>query len=75
MSRYRITQWLDTSLESLAQEQARILYGVQERRDGLWGHLHDGGEPCLFDNLDDAEAFIDTMRLADRNVPSEEPSP
>jgi hypothetical protein len=69
---YRMSQWLDTSPESLAQKSANIFYGVQERRDGRWGHLHDDGEPCLFDNIDECGMFIDLLRLADRESPPSE---
>lgn len=66
---YQMTQWLDTtSHESLAQEHARILYGVREHREGRWGHLHENGEPCLFEDRDEAGMFIDFLIYADQDA-------
>lgn len=67
MPRYRMSQWLDTSPESLARPQARILYGVQARSAdfSLWCHVHDAGEVCLFDDMEECGMFIDLLRLSD----------
>jgi len=64
---YRVSMWLDTSPESLAQEQARIFYGVQARVPDTpaWRHLHTEGEPCLFDTPEEASMFIDLLLLDD----------
>jgi ligand-binding SRPBCC domain-containing protein len=66
--KYRGATWLDTSPESLRRDQARILYGVQIKMPGFtgWRHLHDDGEPCLFEDEDDRSMFIDLLRLSDR---------
>jgi hypothetical protein len=69
LPQYRGVCWLDTSPESLARDQAHILHGVQCKMPSFtgWRHLHDNGEPCLFESEDERSMFIELLRLSDRD--------
>lgn len=56
--KYRVSQWIDTSEESMRKPRVTILYGVQTQRlrAGAWMNVAKDGEPMFFDTLDKAAA-------------------
>jgi len=65
--KYRVSSWIDTSEESMAKENADIVYGVQTQRHkgGPWMHVAKGEEPMFFDTADKASSACDTLRRKD----------
>lgn len=72
-TKYRTSQWLDTSEGSMAQEQATILYGVQANNGMGWLHCHRNGEPVLFKTLAEASAECDRLRASATQPKEQQP--
>lgn len=67
--KYRISQWLDTSPESLAKPEADIFFGVQTQviRRGPWLNVMIGGQKQLFKTYEEAEACILKLKAREKS--------
>ncbi len=63
--RYRASTWIDTSEESMAQEEPTLRYGIQRQtaKGGKWLHVSiDGKNVALFDTEAEAAAKCDELQ-------------
>lgn len=63
--RYRASRWIDTSEESMAQEEPTMRYGIQRQaaKGGKWLHVSlDGATVALFDTEAEAAAKCDELQ-------------
>lgn len=60
---YRVSQWIDTSAQAMAKEQATIIYGVQIKKGkgAPWAHVHQSGDPLFFDSASKATEAIKAL--------------
>ena len=67
---YRVSQWIDTSDETMNHAQATIVYGVQTKREkgSAWMHVAKGAEPMFFDAAAGASEAIKALRAAEAVV-------
>lgn len=68
--KYRVSQWLDTSPESMAKPEADIWYGVQTQREprGPWMHVSINGTKQIFKTAAEAAACI--QQCQEDNMPA-----
>ena len=62
---FKIGQWIDTSEEAMAKQQATILYGVQIKpeKGAKWMHCCKGSDSLIFDTPEDAIAAILQLKV------------
>ncbi len=64
---YRITQWLDTSKDAMADAVGTIMYGIETRRTdgGQWMKCATRSGPLLFNSTSDAAEVIERFKVMD----------
>jgi len=65
--KYRVSQWLDTSEESMSKPVADIFYGVQAQMAPRtpWGHVSISGVKQIFDTPEKAAECIEKLKAWD----------
>jgi len=68
---YRVTQWLDTSEESMSKPQATIIYGVQTKRQkgGVWMNCMNRNGPLHYATHEKASEAVAALRASEATTP------
>ena len=61
--RYRVSQWIDTSPESMSEPEPTIRYGIQTKRShsGQWLHCGSNSGLLLYDTEEAAQEMCDQL--------------
>jgi hypothetical protein len=75
--KYRVSQWLDTSEESMSKPEADIVFGVQTQRfkGGAWMHVSQNGKALFFKTDEDATKACESLLANDRSSATPEKMP